>query len=226
MKINDWNYYYKFSERGRRGMAQTTYEPLINPEGTVFCANYNLNTNYHQSMGSRPLYDQEVIDWFFNNDLKNLEHFSKKDYAPEILDIDHVNKRIFIKWYGKSCNDVVYGEDQWPHEWLDQLKDVILDQHNEGYYKLTMYSHCHFVTDTGQLKAIDWYGCVPISNPFIHRKYMDTIIHESAKFRLDETGPLVGDYYNLEIMFKRGLEEHVLWGDKNLKFIHDLIFKK
>jgi hypothetical protein len=226
MNISNWNHYHKFSETGKLGMAQTTYEPLINPEGTVFCANYNLHTSYHQSMGERPLYDQEVINWFFNNDIKNLEHFAGKDYAPEVLEIDYVNKRIFIKWYGNSCNHIVYTDSNWPLDWLEQLKDVMLDQINEGYYKLTMYSHCHYVTDQGQLKAIDWYGCVPIEHPLIHRKYMDAIIHESAKFRLDETGPLVGDYYNLEIMFKRGLQEHVSWGDKNLKFIHDLIFNK
>lgn len=226
MNISNWNHYYKFSEKGQLGMAQTTYEPLINPEGTVFCANYTLHTSYHQSMGERPLYDQETVDWFFNNDVKNLKHFANKDYAPEVLEIDYINKRIFIKWYGKSCNDIVYTNDDWPKIWLEQLKDIMLDQIKEGYYKLTMYSHCHYVTDQGQLKAIDWYGCVPIENPFIYRKYMDAIIHESAKFRLDETGPLVGDYYNLEIMFKRGLQEHVLWGDKNLKFIYDLIFNK
>ncbi len=226
MNIDYWNYYYKFSEPNKKGIAQTTYEPLINPEGNIFCANYSLDSTYHQSMGPRPLYTKEVIDWFFNNDVKNLERFSKKSYAPEILDIDYANKRIFLKWYKITCNDTVYSSDSWPLEWLDQLKEIMLDQYNEGYYKLTMYSHCHYITDYGQMKAIDWYGCLPISQPLVPKVCMDAIIHDSAKFRLEETGPVEDGYYNMETMFKRGLEEHVLWGSKNLKFIYDAIFKK
>jgi len=224
MEIKNWNYFYKFSKPRQQGMAQTTYEPLINPEGNIFCANYDINSKYHYSMGPRPLYTQEVLNWFFNNDIKNLKQFANKPYVPEIIDIDYKKQRIFFKWYKHSCNDIVYTDDNWPKEWLQQLKEIMLDQNNEGYYKLTMYSHCHYIDSQGQMRAIDWYGCVPKSNPLIHSKYMDAIIHESAKFRLDETGPLIGENYNLGIMFKRGLEEHVLWGEHNLKFIHDLIF--
>jgi hypothetical protein len=226
MNINNWNYYYKYSDFGKfKGIAQTTYEPLVNPEGTVFCANYNINSLYHVSMGPRPLYTENVVDWFFNNEVKNLEHFAKKTYAPEVLDIDFTNKRIFFKWYKHMCNDSVYSGHQWPKEWMDQLKHIMLDQLNEGYYKLTMYSHCHYIADNGDMKAIDWYGCLPKDNPLVPKNCMDAIIHDSAKSRLEETGPATNGYYNMETMFKRGLEEHVLWGHNNLKFIHDEIFK-
>jgi hypothetical protein len=226
MNINNWNYYYKFSEPGRRGMAQTTYEPLVNPEGTIFCANYDINSSYHKDMGPRPLYTQEVIDWFFNNEVKNIEFFKNKSYAPEVLDIDFVNKRIFIKWYGSTCNETIYSEKRWPSQWIGMIRDIMLDQFNEGYYKLTMYPHCHYVTDQGVMKAIDWYGCLPVSNPVVPKQCMDAIIHDSAKFRLKETGEAVDGYYNMEVMFKRGLEEHVQWGNVNLKFIYNEMFNR
>jgi hypothetical protein len=226
MNTDTWNYYYKLLDSNTKGIAQTTYEPLVNPEGTVFCANYNINTSYHKDMGERPLYTQEVIDWFFNNEVKNIEFFKNKSYAPEVLDIDYSNKKIFIKWYGSTCNETIYSGKRWPHRWIDMIRDIMLDQLNEGYYKLTMYPHCHYVTDQGIMKAIDWYGCLPIGNPIVPKQCMDAIIHDSAKFRLNETGEAVDGYYNMEVMFKRGLEEHVQWGNVNLKFIYDKMFNK
>jgi hypothetical protein len=205
-------------------MAQTTYEPLVNSEGTVFCKNYDHTTEYHKGMGQRPLYTKEVVKWFFDNEVRNIERFSNKPYAPEVLDIDYTNQKIFIKWYKVSCNEIVYGQPEWPIEWLDMLKDIMVDQYKEGYYKLTMYSHCHYITDTGTMKAIDWYGCVPADKPLVPVSCMDAIIHDTAKFRLEETGPAADNFYNMETMFKRGLQEHVFWGDKNLKFIYDIIF--
>lgn len=225
MNTKNWNYQYKYADQNRPfSMAQTTYEPLVNPEKNVFCKNFVAKSNYHKDMGSRPLFTEDVVKWFFDNEVKNIERFSNKSYAPEVIDIDYKNQKIFIKWYENTCNEIVYTDPNWPLEWLDMLEDIILDQYKEGYYKLTMYSHCHYVTNDGVMKAIDWYGCLPADNPLVPVNCMDAIIHESAKFRLKETGPAVNGFYNLRTMFKKGLEEHVLWGDKNLKFIHDILF--
>jgi hypothetical protein len=70
------------------------------------------------------------------------------------------------------------------------------------------------------MKTIDWYGCVPVEHPFIDAEYMDGIIHESAKFRLAETGAIINNKYNLEIMFKRSMQEHVRWGTQNMEYIY------
>ena len=48
----------------------------------------------------------------------------------------------------------------------------MLDQYNEGTYKLTMYPHCHYTDSQGQMRAIDWYGCVPVDKPYIEEKYI------------------------------------------------------
>lgn len=224
MNTDSWNYYHKISANGIRGMSQTTYEPLINPEGNVFCANFTLNSEYHKDMEPRPLYTQEVVNWFFDNEVKNLEQISNKSYCPDVLDIDFLNKKIFVKWYKHSCNEIVYSGNPWPKQWLKQFREIMIDLVNEGYYKLTMYSHCHYITDHGVMKSIDWYGCLPKNKPLVPQNCMDAIIHDSAKFRLEETGPAINGYYNMETMFKMGLREHVLWGNCNLKFIYHEIF--
>jgi hypothetical protein len=53
---------------------------------------------------------------------------------------------------------------------------------------------------------------------------MDAIVHETARFRLDETGKPVNNLLNLETMFKRSLNTHVMWGDQNMNYIYEEIF--
>lgn len=207
-------------------MAQQTYEPLISDDGKTFCCNYAFPNDYqYRETNNRPLYTQEVVDWFFQNELKYIEIFKNKPYAPEVIDINYAKKKIYIKWYDLSCNQIIYKSSNWPKDlWRTQIKDIMLDIYNEGVYKLTMYPHCHYISDDGNMRAIDWYGCMPVDSPYIAEKYMQGIIHETAQFRLEETGTSVDSVLNLETMFKRSLGEHVLWGDKNMSYIYKEMF--
>jgi hypothetical protein len=220
---NNWETYLKLDTEGVRCMAQQTYEPLIGYKGTVFCKNYSYPNNY-QMIEHRPLYTEEVVNWFFQNELDNIEIFKDKIYAPEIIDIDYLNKKIFLKWYGYSCNEIIYSNKNWPLEWLDKIETIMIDQYNDGFYKLTMYPHCHYIDNENNMRAIDWYGCVPVSSPFIEERYMQGIIHETAKFRLDEIGNANNGKINLEIMFKRSLGTHVMWGNYNMSNIYRKLF--
>lgn len=146
--------------------------------------------------------------------------FKDKSYVPTILDIDQKNKKIFFKWNGYTFNEMLYRGDA--VEWREQLQYIMLDLYNEGTYKLTMYPHCHFLDEDGIMKSIDWYGCVPVSNPLIETKYMDAIVHETARFRLDET-ERSATHYNLEVMYKKSMCEHVKWNGDSLGYIYDEI---
>ena len=222
----NWLPYLKLDQEGILCMAQQTYEPLISLDGKIFCKNYSWPNEYqYRETQDRPLYTREVVDWFFDNEIKYIEKFKDKFYAPEILDIDYKNRKIFLKWYDHSCNQIMYSGQKWPEDkWRQQIKDIIIDQYNEGIYKLTMYPHCHYIDNKGQMRAIDWYGCVPVKEPYVEEKYMQGIIHETAQFRLEETGVAINNILNLETMFKRSLGTHVLWGDKNMYYIYKEIF--
>jgi len=228
MNIDNWTPFYKLdSEDHTRCMAQQTYEPLINPERTVFCANYDWANKYQRHEDPiRELYTPEVVDYFFEKELFYLERFKDKSYTPRILEVDYDKKRIFLEWHGETCNEIIYSgrklENYCP-TWREQLHDIMLDQYDEGIYKLTMYPHCYFI-HWGKLHVIDWYGCVPVSDPFIEAKYMDGIIHRTALFRLQETGDLINGRYNLENMFKGSLGQHVKWGDESMAWIYESIF--
>ena len=227
ISIDNWTPFLKLDDDGIRCMSQQTYEPLINPERTVFCANYDWTNAYQrQEDSNRTLYTNTVTDWFFDNEVQNLLKYKDKSYAPTVIDIDYKAKRIFFEWQGETCNEIIYSGrllDNYCSNWQEQIRYIMTDLYNEGTYKLTMYPHCHFIKD-GQMQTIDWYGCVPVSNPSIDAEYMDGIIHESAKFRLVETGAVVDNKYNLEIMFQRSMQEHVKWGSQSMEYIYKEIF--
>ena len=227
MDIKDWTPFWKIDADDRtRCMSQQTYEPLISPDGKTFCANYDVNNLYQRHEDAeRPLYTEEVVDYFFNKEVEYAKRFNTKPYGSEIVEIDYANKRIFYKW-GKSCNELLYGDlGDMPMNWKEQVFNMLLDAYNEGVYKLTMYPHCFYVDYGDQLRTIDWYGCVEVADPKIDAKYMDGIIHETAKFRLEETGAIVDGKYNLETMYQRSMQEHVKWGEESMEWIYREIFR-
>lgn len=223
---DNWIPYFKLGEQGQRCMAQQTYEPLISPDGKIFCKNYDYKNEYQRINNKiRPLYTKEIVDWFFENEIRWIEYFKDKSYAPEIIDIDYSKKQIYLKWYEKTCNQIIYSNSPWPRDlWKSQIKDIIIDQYKSGVYKLTMYPHCHYIDDNNNMRAIDWYGCVNVDDPYVDSVYMDSIIDPTAQFRLEETGEKQNNRYNLEIMFKRSLSTHVLWGEENMNFIYKELF--
>lgn len=222
MNTDHWQPFFKYGEDGTLCLAQQTYEPLISTDRKVFCANYDWQNKYQRMYEARDLYTEDVCDWFFQNELYYLEKFKDRSYTPNILDIDYKNKKIFFEWHGYTFNEMLHNCE--PVEWQEQLKYIMLDLYNSGTYKLTMYPHCHFLDANGIMKTIDWYGCVPIINPLIERKYMDAIVHETARFRLEETGS-TDTHYDLELMYKQSMINHVKWQGQSLGYIHDEIHR-
>jgi len=223
MNLDNWNPFLKY-HNGTRGMAQQTYEPLVSPDGKTFCCNYDWQNKYQRLYEERPLYTKEVCDYFFNQEVKYIDLFKDKPYAPEIIDIDEKHKQIFIKWYNSSCNHLIYRDMMLDLNWLNMIKNIVIDQYQSGYYKLIMYPHCHYIDNFGNMRAIDWYGVVPVNYPYIEEKYMEAIIHDTARFRLEETGERKNNLINLETMFKRSLSTHVLWAKSNMNYIYKEIF--
>jgi hypothetical protein len=222
MNTDHWQPFFKYGDDGTLCLAQQTYEPLISTDRKVFCANYDWQNKYQHIHEARDLYTEDVCDWFFQNELYHLEKFKDRSYTPTILDIDYKNKKIFFEWHGYTFNEMLYKCE--PVEWQEQLKYIMLDLYNSGTYKLTMYPHCHFLDANGIMKTIDWYGCVPITNPLIERKYMDAIVHETARFRLDETAS-TDTHYDLELMYKQSMINHVKWQGQSLGYIYDEIHR-
>ena len=206
MNISDWAVYYKVHEtKFIPTTTQRCYEPRINPEGTVFCMNFCYPCSY-QSTQPRISYTQEFVDYMFAREVKYLTVFKDKPYAPEILDI--ADKQIFIKWYGKTCNDSIYKDHNLNGNWYNDIESIILDQVNEGYLKATVYPHSHYYDNNGQMRAIDFYACVEKDNPVLPLDKVAELAGEVNTRFQDATND---GYVNVEDLFKSGLLKYGQW---------------
>lgn len=221
--MNNWTPYYKIDPIERRLVrSNMLYTPLVNPEGNVFCMHWDAHNEYQTKHGPRDHFTEELIDFFFQREIKYLEVFSKFSWAPKILDIK--DKKIFIEWSGETCNNIVYSDrslTDYCSDWQNQLHTIITDIVDAGYYKLSLYPHCHFI-DNGILRPFDFYGCVEKNNPYISLDKIKGMIGPNSQGRFDEA--VTNGVVNLEILFKRALEHYIVWPDNSLQHLHKKLF--
>jgi hypothetical protein len=201
------------------------YTPLANPEGNVLCMNWDHSHEYQTKYGHREDFNEELISFFFEREVKNIEVFKKFEWAPLILDIDVNKKQIFIEWNKETCNNIVYGGRSLDNEcpsWKIQMSECIKDIMDAGYYKLSLYPHCYFVDQKGKLKTFDFYACATRSNPYIEINKIKGMIGPNSQRRFDEV--LIDNVVDLEKLFKRALQQYIKWPDDFLVELHDQIF--
>jgi len=225
MSIDHWTPYYKIDPIELRLVrSNMLYTPLINPEGNIFCMNWDSTNDYQLKHGARENFDN-LITFFFNKEIENITVFKKYPWCPEIIDIDLTNRQIFFKWYGETCNNIIYGSRDINEEcpsWQLQLHQIIDDILNMGYYKPSLYPHCFYIDNTGILRTFDFYACIPRANPYVKFDLIKGMVGPNSMDRFKEA--IVDDTVNVEILFKRALEHYIKWPNDALLKIHHRLF--
>ena len=224
MNIDNWNFYYKIDPVELRSVrSNMLYTPLINPEGNVFCMDWNPKSDYQLKHGPRENFP-ELLNFFFDREVENLLIFKGYQWSPEIVDIDLNKKQIFFKWYGETCNNIIYNRRDLSKEctsWQQQLYSIIKEIFNLGYYKPSLYPHCFFIDSEGLLRTFDFYACVPRSHSLIKFDLISSMVGPHSLVRFNEA--MKGEYVDVEILFKRALEHYIKWPDDALlKIYHKL----
>lgn len=221
----NWRYYFKIDpETGERCCNNMLYTPLINDNEDIFCMHWDKNSPYQQLDTPHELTD-ELISFFFNRELYYLMLFKDYIWAPKILAVDYTEKKIFLEWNKETCNDIIYTSDrnfdlEYP-DWEEQLFNILKDIVDAGYYKSALYPHCFFFDKHGNLKTIDFYGCIDHANPYIKFSQLDGMMGKESHQRFIEATE--GDSLNLSIFFKKALSKHVKWpGDPFPRFFKKL----
>jgi hypothetical protein len=219
MDINSWELYYKIHETEHRfTTTQMCYEPRVSPKKDVFCMNFCYPCDY-QSNQPRLSYTKDLVDLMFEREVKYLNLFQKQPWAPEVIDI--TGKKIFIKWYGKTCNESIYRDNDLNKNWYDDLRNIILNQVNMGYLKATVYPHSHYYDNNGQMKTFDFYATVKKADSFISYELLKGLIGLDTN-RFNEA--TVDKKINVEELFKSGLLSYSKW-PVNLTEIYNEIYE-
>jgi len=220
-----WQPFYKI----RNGIYSTTnmlYTPLINPEGNVMCMDWSLDNPYHGNAVGRTT---ELIDFFFEREVKYINIFKDYPWAPMILDIDVDNKKIFIEWNKETLNTLLFVHnvtvDSICSDWKDQQYNILKDIRDAGYYKMALYPHCFFLDKNNKLKTFDFYGCVEIDNPYIEYSKIEGIIGVDSGNRFNSA--TTDGVIDFSVFFKNTLLTHLvnIWPDNPFPEIYRKLYE-
>jgi len=170
-----WEHFYKISSEGYDCPANVLYEPFISETRDIFMMVFNNNNDYVSY--SADSYTDDMVDYFFKREAKYVERFNGKDFAPEVIDVDYSKRAILYKWYDKSLNRGLLGNEfELPSEWQQQVKDVISKLDCEGVFKLNLYPHTFFFDNNGNLRVNDMYGCIDNDDYFISEDIINPVL--------------------------------------------------
>ena len=214
MITNDWKYLYKIAEGGSPHTTNLLYTPMVNPEETVMCLIYDETHEYQKDSTELT---KDLIDFFFDREVKYLEIFQSYKWAPKLLDVDYVNRTIFTEFYPNTINRILLTSGrnldlEYP-DWKNQIFSMLKDIDRAGYYKMALYPHCFFFDKHSQLKTIDFYSCVEKDNCLIPRSKIEGLIGGDSIGRFDNA--TIDGNVNFEIFFKTTLQTHLAqrWPD-------------
>lgn len=186
---SNWEYYYKLTHQRIPVESNLLYTPTMSPDGSMMCMHYCMDRTYRTNTPAE--LSEELIDWFFNREVKFLKELSHCDYTPTVYEVDMTNRKIIIEWNKETLSQIVFNPardlDQELPDWREQIGQMLKDTKRQEYYKMSLYPHCFFISKEGKLKTIDYYCVVPFSERFIERKIIEGVIGKQGAYRFDES---------------------------------------
>jgi hypothetical protein len=136
------------------------YTSLISKDKKTFVQWYYNDTEYHY--GKNQVVDPELMTEKWDREVKYLTLMasSNPDLVPEIIDIDIVNRKIFLKidgvdfWQRHFDSNCTY--DVVLPSWKSQILNIIQAHKNLNLFKHSMHPSSYFIVD-GQLKSINYF---------------------------------------------------------------------
>jgi len=189
MDNTDWNYYLKLNYDGNLRETNLLYTPTMNADGNVLCMHYCIDYDYRDNVPEK--LTKELVDWFFEREVRFLKELQHLPQTPKIYDIDHLNQKIYIEWNTETLSQILYDSNRSLDEeipnWKEQVYTLIKDFRDVGYYKLSLYPHCFFVTKDKKIKTIDYYAVIPHNERFIERSVIEGVIGKIGADRFDNS---------------------------------------
>jgi hypothetical protein len=225
-----YKYVYKINpDNGNLIETNLVYTPMVSKDGKTMCMHFDHTSTYQTTdlrswLPERPDFTKEMVKFFFDREVFYIAKFAKYSWAPSIIDINLAEQKIYFEYSGETCNQIVYGGRDLDVEcptWREQMRTIITDIVKAGYYKTSLYPHCYFI-DNGVLRTFDFYGCADAADPYVELDDIRGMIGETSGPRFVEATK--GKMLNVEILFKRALQEYVKWPDNLLPQLYKELF--
>jgi hypothetical protein len=156
--------------------------------------------------------NEELIQWFFDREIKFLNQLSHLKTTPAVYDIDLKNRKVFIDWNKETLSQVLFTpgrniDNELPN-WQEQIRDFLIATKENKFWKMALYPNCFYISKDGVLKTIDYYSVVPYEDQFIERKMIEGIIGKHGAYRFDASTDENG-YIDFKKFFEITVTKHL-----------------
>lgn len=209
----EWQYFYKIYDSWPQP-TNLLYTPLISPDGSMICMWWD-ETSPYQHENDR--LTAELVNFFFEREIKYLTVFQKFPWAPKLLDVDLKERKILIEFNKETLNHIIFTPgrslDQECPDWREQIFSILKDIVDSGYYKMALYPHCFFIDSNGKIKTFDFYSSLEQEERYLERKKIEGMIGGDSDGRFTEA--TTDGIIDFEMFFKKTVSVHLkhAWPD-------------
>lgn len=225
---SNWEYYYKLNTDGTPWPSNLLYTPKVNPEKNVMCAHYCIDPVYRPD--DTTVMSEELIEWFFQRDVKFLNELAHLKTTPTLYDVDYKNKKYFIEWNKETLSQILFTPErnldiELP-DWKEQMKNFFVSTKENKFWKVSLYPNCFYISKDNVIKAIDNYAIIPYEERFIERKLIEGVIGKDGAYRFDYATDENG-YIDFKKFFEITITKHLAeksWGNTVFSKIFEEVY--
>jgi hypothetical protein len=190
-----YDYYYNNVPGAGLCRNNLIYTSLISQDKKVFVQWYHNDTEYHRRQNQ--IIDPDLMEEKWAREVRYLTHMNRydPDMIPEILDIDTVNKKIYLSIDGvdfwQRSLDGACEYDQIVPDWQDQMLAIIQKHKRLGLYKYSMHPSSYFIVG-GKLKSINYFFTYSIDEPAITVNSFLSHVSENRRIELKRCSDQLG----------------------------------
>jgi hypothetical protein len=156
-----FNYYYNQVPGEKPWRNNLVYTSLISEDKKVFVQHYINDSEYHQEQHK---VNPKLMNLKWARELCYLNHMNlyAPDLIPKILDIDLINKKIYLEidgvdlWQQSLDRNCTF--DEIVPDWQEQMLNMLQTYKQLRFWKFSLHPNSYFVIN-GKLKSINYFFC-------------------------------------------------------------------
>ncbi len=161
-------------------------------------------------------YPRELIESSYQREVDFLHKISKYHWAPENIHVWNPGRKIYFKWYGSTCEEVL------PTLWEEQLEQIAKDLHEAKIYKPNFYPKCFYADNDGVLHTFIFYSSSDYAEQPINIDFYKPILN---KDRLQLVEKLSTDgKLDMRLLIERAFNDYIKWPGDPLPKIYKKIY--
>jgi hypothetical protein len=191
----EFEYYY--NNVPGKGLCRNNliYTSLISKDKKTFVQWYHNDTDYHK--GQNQVIDPDLMEEKWEREVKFLTVMNNSFpmHIPQILDIDYVQKKIYLNidgsdfWEQAGCLTENYSKVL--PNWEEQMLEIIQAHKSLNLYKYSMHPSSYFIVD-GKLKSINYFFTYHYDEGSISIEKHQSHLSEDRKANLKQTVESLG----------------------------------